>query len=86
MSDEPQAPAPPFATLEVVGPAHIRIHRGGSAVEIRGASAAKIATWYEHQLTHGQVFASTYIAGVLHGFSANLEKDLIDIVRTHRPG
>jgi hypothetical protein len=55
------------AELRKIDDRTVEIIQGETRAVLTGPVAARIWWWYEHQLGHGQVYADTYLAGVIHG-------------------
>jgi hypothetical protein len=76
-------------TLEIVSDDQAFIDQDDVRYELKGGYAASIISMYRHQLTHGEVLARTYLAGVISGLRhANmleLEHVLEDIHARRRP-
>lgn len=56
-----------YTTLEIVSDDRAFIVKDDFHYELTGGYAADIIAMYRHQLTHGEVLARTYLAGVITG-------------------
>jgi hypothetical protein len=73
--------------LEQIGDEVVEIVKDGTRLRLTGRIAARVWWWYSHQLTHGQVYADIYLAGVVHGLEYETVKQgerLLAEVRARR--
>jgi hypothetical protein len=76
------------AELRKIDDRTVELIQGETRAVLAGPVAARIWCWYEHQLGHGQVYADTYLAGVIHGLqhaTLDLGEKLLKRVRARKP-
>jgi hypothetical protein len=75
------------AELRKIDDRTVELIQDDTRAVLTGPVAARIWHWYEHQLGHGQVYADTYLAGVIHGMqysTLDLGEKLLERVRARR--